>query len=180
MSSTQYDLIHLNDTEYIKCCKFCSSPFIAKYPKLSYCMDCRAGDIHHNKTNKKIQYEDLVYISQHPKEYYEQLSLEKFNTKNKWHELLVDIEVSKLSTFSQDTYNLYLTKQSERNEKILNNKQATQQPIQQTNIPRCPICQSINIVRISTLKRAAHGFTFGLFSKTARSEWECKNCGSKF
>lgn len=72
------------------------------------------------------------------------------------------------------TYTAEESKQDQLNKRTMTN---TEQPI---NIPRCPICQSVNIVHISTLKRISHGFAFGLFSKTARSEWECKNCGSKF
>ena len=34
------------------------------------------------------------------------------------------------------------------------------------NIPKCPVCQSTNIEKISAGKRALHGYAFGLFSKT--------------
>ena len=46
--------------------------------------------------------------------------------------------------------------------------------------PKCPLCQSPNIQQISLVKRGVGGAMFGLFSKTARSQWECKNCGNKF
>lgn len=46
--------------------------------------------------------------------------------------------------------------------------------------PKCPLCQSPNIKQISIAKRAVHGYAFGLFSNTARSQWECLNCGNKF
>lgn len=48
------------------------------------------------------------------------------------------------------------------------------------NIPKCPTCQSTKIKKISGIKRAAHGYAFGLFSKTARSQFECENCGYKW
>ena len=48
------------------------------------------------------------------------------------------------------------------------------------NTPKCPTCNSTNIKKISSLSRAAHGYAFGLFSKTARSQFECKNCGYKW
>lgn len=48
------------------------------------------------------------------------------------------------------------------------------------NMPKCPTCQSPNIERISTTKKAIYGVTFGLFSKTATSQFECKNCGYKW
>ena len=43
--------------------------------------------------------------------------------------------------------------------------------------PKCPTCNSINIKRISGMKRAFHGYAFGIFSKTAFSQFECQNCG---
>lgn len=48
------------------------------------------------------------------------------------------------------------------------------------NLPKCPTCQSTNITKISGAKRTAHGVAFGLFSNTARSQFECKNCGYKW
>ena len=50
----------------------------------------------------------------------------------------------------------------------------------QPNIPKCPTCGSTNIKRISVLNRVAHGYAFGLFSKTAHSQFCCQNCGYKF
>lgn len=45
-------------------------------------------------------------------------------------------------------------------------------------IPKCPVCQSPKIEKISTADRIVHGATFGLYSKTARSQWRCNNCGN--
>ena len=50
----------------------------------------------------------------------------------------------------------------------------------QPNIPRCPTCGSTNIKMISSLNRAVHGYAFGLFSKTARSQFCCQNCSYKW
>ena len=50
----------------------------------------------------------------------------------------------------------------------------------QSNVPKCPTCGSVNIKRISLLNRAVHGYAFGLFSTTARSQFKCKNCGYKW
>lgn len=54
------------------------------------------------------------------------------------------------------------------------------QPNLSSNQPHCPICNSTNIKRISDLRRGIHAVAWGLFSKTARSQFECKNCGMKF
>lgn len=52
--------------------------------------------------------------------------------------------------------------------------------IEKAFIPRCPTCQSTNLAKISNAKRITHGVTFGIFSKTAFSQYECKNCGYKW
>ena len=49
-----------------------------------------------------------------------------------------------------------------------------------SHIPTCPTCGSTNIQKISGISRAAHGYMFGLFSKTAKSQFCCKNCGFKW
>lgn len=51
---------------------------------------------------------------------------------------------------------------------------------QQSNIPHCPTCDSTNIEKISLTKKAAGAFGFGLFSKTAKSQFHCKDCGYKW
>ena len=48
------------------------------------------------------------------------------------------------------------------------------------NKPKCPTCNSTNIKKISGTAKVAGAVTFGLFSKTARSQFKCKNCGYKW
>ena len=50
----------------------------------------------------------------------------------------------------------------------------------QASKPKCPTCGSPNIQKISATKKAMGAFGFGLLSKTARSQFECKNCGYKW
>ncbi len=47
-------------------------------------------------------------------------------------------------------------------------------------IPRCPICGSPDIEKITLGQKAFGGIMFGLFSKTAKSQFKCNNCGAKF
>ena len=42
---------------------------------------------------------------------------------------------------------------------------------------KCPTCGSKNVERISIANRAVHAYAFGLFSKTAKSQFKCKDCG---
>lgn len=48
------------------------------------------------------------------------------------------------------------------------------------NQPKCPTCSSTNIQKISATSKAAGAMTFGLFSKTAKSQFKCNNCGYKW
>ena len=51
---------------------------------------------------------------------------------------------------------------------------------EEENLPKCPTCSSTNIEKISSFDKAAGAVMFGLFSKTARSQFKCRNCGYKW
>lgn len=48
------------------------------------------------------------------------------------------------------------------------------------HVPKCPTCGSENVKKISTLSKIAGGAMFGLLSKTAKSQYQCNNCGYKW
>lgn len=48
------------------------------------------------------------------------------------------------------------------------------------NMPKCPICGSLNVEKISTGKKIFGGAIFGLFSSDVRNTMHCKNCGAKW
>lgn len=48
------------------------------------------------------------------------------------------------------------------------------------NKPKCITCGSTNIKKISTSAKVAGAVAFGLFSKTAKSQFKCENCGCKW
>ena len=56
----------------------------------------------------------------------------------------------------------------------------TQNPETTSFQPKCPVCGSVNIQKISELRRGTHALAWGILSNTARSQFECKNCGYKF
>lgn len=69
----------------------------------------------------------------------------------------------------------------ERKKVIEEQKQtAMRQGYSPNNIPKCPTCGSTNITKISTTSKVAGAVAFGLFSKTARSQFKCNNCGYKW
>lgn len=51
----------------------------------------------------------------------------------------------------------------------------------QPNIPKCPICQSTNLKKITATQKAAKIAAFGIFGMGDNGKvWKCNNCGSKF
>lgn len=107
--------------------------------------------------------------------YYEQKSLTQFGNYMHTSEILINEEVSKNPLFDSEKSKLKNVKNKQT--EIFLNKISNKSNI---NIPKCPTCQSANIKSISGMKRAVHGYAFGLFSKTARSQFECKDCGYKW
>lgn len=51
---------------------------------------------------------------------------------------------------------------------------------QQANMPKCPVCGSTNISKISTLNRSVSVATVGLASSKIGKQYECKNCKHKW
>lgn len=49
------------------------------------------------------------------------------------------------------------------------------------NTPKCPICQSTNLSKITTTSKAGKIALFGIFGAGDLGKtWKCNNCGSKF
>ena len=49
------------------------------------------------------------------------------------------------------------------------------------NIPKCPICGSTNIHKISNTNKLFSILTFGIYAVVhVGKTWKCDNCGSKF
>ena len=49
------------------------------------------------------------------------------------------------------------------------------------NTPKCPICQSTNLAKITTVQQAGKIALFGIFGMGDNGKtWKCNNCGSKF
>lgn len=62
----------------------------------------------------------------------------------------------------------------------INNRNNTPKPTVNVNVPKCPTCGSTNIQKISASAKLGGAMMFGIFSKTAKSQWKCRNCGSKW
>lgn len=70
----------------------------------------------------------------------------------------------------------------DRRMKIIQEKRRQREAAKNPQKPQqhCPVCNSTNIQKISVASKAVGAGLFGIFSKTARSQFECKDCGYKF
>lgn len=48
---------------------------------------------------------------------------------------------------------------------------------QESNVPRCPTCQSTNIKKISTTSKVTSVAMFGLLSQKVKKTYHCNKCG---
>lgn len=76
--------------------------------------------------------------------------------------------------FDEDLYRSRINK-----EKLL--QKATLDKQREQNKPKCPICQSTNLSKITTAQKAGKIALFGIFGMGDNGKtWKCNNCGSKF
>lgn len=71
------------------------------------------------------------------------------------------------------------TKWREKRKQEIDNKDNST-PSPSTPQPHCPTCGSTNVKRISAASKVAGAYAFGLFSKTAKSQFKCGDCGYKW
>lgn len=118
----------------------------------------------------------LMYTMDHPELIDESLSLiQQIVNCNEQTAKLLYVDFSKHIKEYDENHK----EEIEKNTKIL--KEFADSLIEkEKHLPACPTCGSTNIQKISGISRAAHGYMFGLFSKTAKSQFCCKNCGFKW
>lgn len=146
----------------IRSCPICGSERIKKIFSHDVCCDC----------------DEIIepYISKCTISYYEIISFAMYGTETKWKEIFIDEELSKEVSFDLKKYHRNL----ENNELRKQNAETIPVYYPEEHKPKCPTCQSNRVIKISNPRRIAHGLTFGILSKTAFSQFECKNCGYKW
>lgn len=150
-----------NDLDYWYYCPICASSYL---PSFNTC-----------PSHKKI----TLVKSQHPRQYYNHKSIEEYCLKKDAYEILWEEEITKNPLYDkeQDTFLAKLAeRESEEEVSLYDIKLAAKNQCS----AKCPTCGSTNVHKISGVKKALHGYAFGLFSKTARSQFECNNCGYKW
>ena len=59
-------------------------------------------------------------------------------------------------------------------------QQENSKKVEDDNTLRCPTCNSTKVKKISATSKVVVASMFGLFSKTARSQFKCERCGYKW
>lgn len=114
--------------------------------------------------------------SLHDSEYYREKSLRLFGDYTHGRQILIDEEVSKNPLYNPDTD---VHNAEEEFNKISCIKPYSAEDLK-VNKPKCPTCGSTNVNKISTTSKVVGATMFGLFSKTARSQFKCNSCGYKW
>lgn len=141
-----------NDLDYWYYCPICGDSFLPSF-------------VHCDK-HKKVK----LVQSLHTKEYYQDISYNRNNIYGSGFDILKELEIEPNPLYNSD-----------ENAKIPAPIQIDKlNKNQDLNKPKCPTCQSENVKKISVAKKATHGFMFGIFSKTAFSQFECCSCGYKW
>lgn len=107
--------------------------------------------------------------SLHEIHYYRSKSIEKYGSYYHIADVLIEEESSQNPRYDPEITDRKIAEKHEEEIQKITEEHYT---------PKCPVCQSPNIQKISDISRVAHGVVFGLFSKTARSQWKCNNCGN--
>jgi len=147
-------------------CPICGVTFMDKREECNYC-------------GSKMYF----FESKHDLEYYKSRARKAYNDQIHWRRVLTEEEITRNPLFEIEKYNFSHSKEGRDNAvKRFNDKFREEEKREeaQKNIPRCPTCNSENIKKISGMRRAFHGYAFGIFSKTAFSQFECQNCGYKW
>ncbi len=98
--------------------------------------------------------------------------------------------LSNICNIEQKIFDEYIKKSPEFDEELFNKRVRKEDEIAhgrgtstvyQQNIPKCPICQSTDLSKISSMHKAGKILMFGIFGMDDNGKtWKCNKCGSKF
>ena len=153
--------------------------------RLFICPHCGTFDAGENSIRLKCYECGTIYKSTDilRKQYWDNIGQAIINHKSEEYEdFLLKRYVG--DTINWDIYNARedkWNKTQEEHHKYQQQKKTKEETHQDAiNIHKCPTCGSTNIHKISTTRKVAGAIGFGLLSKTAKSQFECKNCGYKW
>ncbi len=155
--------------------------------KIWYCPVCgMSKQLFNNKICDWCGSEIQMVESIHPHTYYSETAQKIYSkkyifnvTEEEEHNILLE-EAKTNPLFDEKIAEKSFQKWKQQSQRDNNNYFKNVSQSKQDNIPKCPTCGSTNISKISAVSKVAGAATFGLFSKTARSQFKCNNCGYKW
>lgn len=169
-----YDIVN-----FIKEIKFCkNNQNISGY--LRICPKCGL--------NNNLEYEDFYCSYCHHTLQQTDMTIDEFD-KIKFQMTTEELDAYLISKYAKDTLDFTLHNQrmadyykniSEINQQREEYNHQIQQQTNTQHAPKCPTCGSSNISKISISSKILGAVSLGLFSKTAKSQFICHNCGYKW
>lgn len=150
-----------------------------------YCPICGTTQVAKKGAIRCVHCLNIIYLERtiHEWDYYKNKAIELNDKSKNLGELIPEIilkeEASKNPYFRQDLHDIQI-EQRKHDRVFADDKKKLEEKKTEKYSPKCPTCGSTNIEKISTTSKVVGATMFGLLSKTARSQFKCKNCGYKW
>lgn len=148
---------------------------------MKICPKCRGlyFDQDQQCDNCKIELLDKDDFNTTLGEYYQMNHSQRVANKyNPQYEIVCKYQFPEIYEYNeQKSQQEYKALQRKAQQKMIEKEQIEKQQ----NAPKCPICQSTNLSKITTVQKAGKIALFGIFGMGDNGKtWKCNNCGSKF
>ena len=161
-------------------CPICGEYYIIGGTSIAHCFPDNICRRCKNYITPQISLHESLYYSDRAEEKYGDAYYDDRIEKKR--EILIEEEVKYNPLFNPNTTEHNAAEAFEERERIA--KQQAQERLRLANLkaslPECPTCHSTDVKRISDARKVAGALMFGLFSKTAKSQFQCNNCGYKW
>ena len=164
-------------------CPVCGCSAAHRYD-VFYCKKCGNNSIEPMLSKYSISYYQNIAEKRFPKK--EDGLIHGTKGMRRFEEILLE-EISQNPLFDREKCMNWIRLENEKYDKWQSGELdlsvppiETVTPTKQATTPKCPVCNSTRLKKISAAKRGLHAWAFGIFSKTAFSQFECEDCGYKF
>lgn len=97
------------------------------------------------------------------------------------NQIILEEYVKPNPLFDEELYNKRVALEKRQEEATSNRLRMEKRQAQRANVPKCPICGSTNLSKITITHKAGKIALFGIFGMGDNGKtWKCNNCGSKF
>lgn len=155
----------------------------------NYCLECDSRNIPHNLVELPILCEDFenkLYIKKNESDaeihkYIDSIRAAEREIYENYVEKFETLDMS-TETWNLNMESLYNNGKGIAHDAVANRvaSQIRSESIGVKYTPKCPICDSPNIKKISGITKAGSVAMWGIFSRKVHKQWHCNNCGSEW